>query len=177
MRLGARAQVDGQHITVVWLEAHPGALEVLLRGYAQPAAALAGRASKPASGTVDGRLPPATTASAAGSNASAVLSSSRSHGRRDSSRAYQPSQLPRVCGRRSGPVQAMSRRSGTPRQQPAQRSQEDAESARVGGGLARFFTFTRRSQFQLTVSAPARVRRWRSQRHTHTALSADSRAL
>ena len=35
-----RKQQDGQHLTVVWLEAHRGALETLLRGYAQPAVAL-----------------------------------------------------------------------------------------------------------------------------------------
>lgn len=35
-----RKQVDGQHITVVWLEAHPDTLDILLRGYAQPAVAL-----------------------------------------------------------------------------------------------------------------------------------------
>eukprot|EP00966_Prymnesium_polylepis_P015867 366564-Prymnesium_polylepis.1 len=35
-----RKQVDGQHVTVAWLEAHPATLATLLRGYAQPAVAL-----------------------------------------------------------------------------------------------------------------------------------------
>ncbi|KAL3895690.1 MAG: hypothetical protein SGPRY_013452, partial [Prymnesium sp.] len=35
-----RKQVDGQHITVVWLEAHRGTLEILLHGYTQPTVAL-----------------------------------------------------------------------------------------------------------------------------------------
>jgi len=35
-----RKQIDGEHLVVAWLEVHPEALSILLRGYAQPAVAL-----------------------------------------------------------------------------------------------------------------------------------------